>query len=85
MTKNATERQKQFLVFACARFKETGNFPSLKEFAHEFGTSLRGVTGNLDALEKKGYLVKLHGVKRGYKICKLPNGNKVVPWLLEVE
>ena len=43
--------------------------PTLREIGDKFGiTSPRGVTQHLDALEKKGFIIREFGVSRGIRL-----------------
>lgn len=62
----ATNRQKQILDFIIAFRGRNGFSPSIREIGDYFGIrSLRGVTGHLEALERKGLLILNPRINRG--------------------
>ena len=59
MAKEATERQKRVITAIQEWIKEHGFPPTIRELGKQLGIkSLRGVTTHLDALAKKGLLVR---------------------------
>ena len=57
--KGLTERQIEVLDFLADFVRDNGYQPSIREIGKGIGVkSLRGVTVHLDALQKKGYLVR---------------------------
>ena len=58
-----TEKQRLVLAYVYRYTLSSGFPPSIREIGHEFGiSSLRGVTVHLDALQRKGFLTRQHGV-----------------------
>ncbi len=54
-----TEKQDSFLVFLRNYVQEEGDWPTYREITEQFGfRSPNSVTQNLQALQKKGYIVK---------------------------
>lgn len=65
---NLTERQQRILDFIAERLDDKGYPPSIREIADASGIkSTRGVTINLDALERAGYLIRDRNA-RGIKL-----------------
>jgi len=66
-----TKRQKKVFEFLMKGIQERGFPPSIREIGKAMGiSSLRGVTGHLEALERKGYIERESGartirIKRG--------------------
>jgi repressor LexA len=59
-----TDRQKEVFDFLRSFQAEHGWMPSLREIAVELGvSSLNGVAGHLDALERKGWIVRGGGAR----------------------
>lgn len=74
-----TKRQQKVLDFLWKRIQVRGFPPSIREIGKAMGiSSLRGVTGHLDALERKGYIDRGSGartirIRRGHGLM-LPFG-----------
>ena len=74
-----TKRQKKVFDYLRKEVQEKGFPPSIREIGKAIGiVSLRGVTGHLEALERKGYIERKAGarairIKRG-QIHALPGG-----------
>lgn len=59
MAKGLTKRQQLILQYIMDYVQKEGYPPSIREIGSQFGIgSLRGVTVHLDALERKGYIVR---------------------------
>lgn len=59
-----TERQQSILDFIVAELRDKGYPPTLREISSEFGiASTQGVRRHIDALEKKGYIVRDSGAR----------------------
>jgi len=59
MAKGLTKRQQMILQFILDYVQKEGYPPSIREIGAQFGIgSLRGVTVHLDALERKGYILR---------------------------
>jgi len=64
-----TKRQRQILNFITKEIEKKGYPPSIREIGKRMGiSSLRGVTIHLDALERKGYIVRRPHKSRGIEI-----------------
>ena len=71
--KHATERQSAILRFIVQYIESHGFPPSLQEIADAMNiNTLRGVSVQLQALEKKGY-IRLHHVARGIQVLRKPD------------
>lgn len=61
-----TERQSAILSFIAEAIDRDGFPPCIREIGERFGiTTPHGVVGHLNALEKKGYIVRRGKVARG--------------------
>jgi repressor LexA len=59
MAKGLTKRQQMILQYILDYVQKEGYPPSIREIGAQFGIgSLRGVTVHLDALERKGYILR---------------------------
>jgi len=59
MAKGLTKRQQMILQYILDYVQKEGYPPSIREIGSQFGIgSLRGVTVHLDALERKGYIIR---------------------------
>ena len=59
-----TKRQKKVFEFLMKGIRERGFPPSIREIGKALGiSSLRGVTGHLEALERKGYIERSPGAR----------------------
>ncbi len=73
-----TERQKKVLKLIAKMIEERGFPPSVREIGRALGiSSLRGVTGHLDGLERKGY-IRRTSTARGIQVLKSPEGISLV-------
>jgi repressor LexA len=73
-----TERQKKVLKLIAKMIEERGFPPSVREIGRALGiSSLRGVTGHLDGLERKGY-IRRNSTARGIQVLKSPEGISLV-------
>jgi repressor LexA len=69
-----TERQKKVLKFIKKMVEDRGFPPSVREIGRALSiSSLRGVTGHLDGLERKGF-IKRNSTARGIQVLKSPEG-----------
>ncbi|MBI1743476.1 transcriptional repressor LexA [Candidatus Acetothermia bacterium] len=69
-----TERQRKVLKFIAKAIEQRGFPPSVREIGRALGiSSLRGVTGHLDGLERKGF-IKRNSTARGIQLLKSPEG-----------
>ncbi len=74
-----TKRQKKVFEFLMKGIRERGFPPSIREIGKALGiASLRGVTGHLEALERKGFIERESGarairIKRG-QVQPFPSG-----------
>ena len=70
MSKKLTARQRSVLEFIIKSSDQNGFPPSIREIAAELEIkSLRGVTGHLDGLEKKGFILR-GSLSRGIKVLQ---------------
>jgi len=68
--KKLTPRQKDILEFLRSRHAKDGYFPSIREIQCHFQfKSTNGVSGHLNALERKGIIEKISGTARAYRIA----------------
>lgn len=64
MRPSLTERQQEVLDFIVEGVKMRGYPPTLREISQRFGiSSTQGVRRHIDALEKKGYILREHGAR----------------------
>lgn len=64
-----TDRQKEIYDFIAHNVEEKGYSPSIWEIAERFGIrSPRGVADHLKALQKKGYIRRVHNRPRGIEL-----------------
>lgn len=88
--KKLTDRQQDILDFIVEEIQRQGYPPTLREICTQFGiSSTQGVRRHIDALEKKGYIVRDSGARRisvSPQILDLSNSTDVVsvPLLGEV-
>jgi repressor LexA len=69
-----TERQRQVLKYIRKTLEQRGFPPSVREIGRALAiSSLRGVTGHLDALERKGF-IKRNPTARGIQVLRTPEG-----------
>ncbi len=67
--KDLTLRQQEILGFIQVYLKEQGYWPSIREIQDHFGfKSTNAVMGHLRALEKKGYISRIPGQARTFRI-----------------
>ncbi len=67
--KNLTVRQQEILGYLQNYMKDNGYWPSFREIESHFGfRSTNAVTGHLNALEEKGYISRVPGVARAFRI-----------------
>jgi repressor LexA len=63
--KKLTDRQQDILDFIVEEIQRQGYPPTLREICTQFGiSSTQGVRRHIDALEKKGYIVRDSGARR---------------------
>lgn len=64
-----TQRQEEILAYIATHMREQGTWPSFREIQSHFGfKSTNAVMGHLKALEKKGYLTRVAGQARTFKL-----------------
>lgn len=64
MKPQLTDRQQSILDFIVEEIQEKGYPPTLREISAQFGiSSTQGVRRHIDALEKKGYIVRESGAR----------------------
>lgn len=74
--KRITKRQNEVLSYIRGQLRE-GYVPSLQEIGDHFGLkSTRGVCDHLNALEKKGYIVRDRGKARSIRLLNGENNSK---------
>lgn len=72
-TRPLTPRQKQVLEFICQHIRERGYAPSHDEIRASYdGGSIRGAQVVLKNLERKGFIERDYGVKRGLRVVRQP-------------
>lgn len=71
--KELTYRQEEVLGYIQLHMRENGTWPSIREIERHFGfKSTNAVMGHLRALEKKGYISRVAGQARTFRInCEL--------------
>jgi repressor LexA len=80
MSKKLTERQEEIYHFIDAYIKENSYAPTLREIGNQFGiVSTFGVQRHLDALSKKGYIVKGSNTSRTLSLVKTAETGYVEP------
>jgi len=68
---NLTRRQQDILEFICRTIEESSRPPTIREIGDEFSIgSTKGVSDHLDALERKGWIVRETGQARGIRPVK---------------
>jgi len=82
--KGLTDRQLEILQFIHWSIVNEGYAPSIREIGESFEiTSLRGVTVHLDALERKGYIMRV-GKRRAITVLRDTEGRKgCYQWVAE--
>lgn len=81
MSKELTERQEQIYRFIDDYIKEKSYAPTLREIGNQFGiVSTFGVQRHLDALSKKGYIVKASNTSRTLSLVKSPEKQNADPF-----
>lgn len=68
---NLTPRQTEVLEHVRDYMVVRGYSPSIREIAAHFGISVNGAAGHLDALERKGEIVREPGVARTIRMRKV--------------
>jgi repressor LexA len=68
--KELTDKQNDVLSFVIEYITAHGRPPTLREVADEFDISVGGAIGMLNALEKKNYIEKEPGSRRGIKLTR---------------
>ena len=80
--KKLTDRQQEILDFIVEEIQRQGYPPTLREISTQFGiSSTQGVRRHIDALEKKGYIVRDAGARRisvSSEILDLTNSADIV-------
>ena len=77
MSQDLTRKQVEVLDWLVRHVKARGYFPTIQETGKAFAIlANRGVTAHLDALERKGYLERLPGL-RGRRILRTSTGNRL--------
>ncbi|MFA5508834.1 MAG: transcriptional repressor LexA [Vulcanimicrobiota bacterium] len=80
--KKLTDRQQEILDFIVEEIQRQGYPPTLREISSRFGiSSTQGVRRHIDALEKKGYIVRDAGARRisvSSEILDLSHSTEVV-------
>lgn len=78
MSKDLTPRQKEVLGVIIRSYEKRGMAPTIREFMPRIGVaSARGVTGHLDALERKGYIHREAFEVRAIKVLRDLDGDHV--------
>ncbi len=73
-----TERQKKVLTFMKGHFDKHGYPPTIREIGNHLGTKWsHGIERHIDALERKGYLMKTKEKSRGIKLAHSKGGTDV--------
>lgn len=75
--KELTYRQEEVLGYLQLHMRENGTWPSIREIETHFGfKSTNAVMGHLRALERKGYISRVAGQARTFRInCGLEDGD----------
>ena len=69
MARGLTEKQRRVFEFVCASLRDEHRPPTVREIADNFGfKSPKAATDHLDALERKGYLVRRDRKARNIEI-----------------
>jgi repressor LexA len=66
--KPLTARQQQVLDFIAESVKKRGYPPTVREIGQLLGIVVNGASRHLDALERKGHIVRDPGVSRGIRL-----------------
>lgn len=67
--KGLTAKQQEILGYLLLHMREEGTWPSFREIQSHFGyQSINAVMGHLKALEKKGYITRVPGQARTFRI-----------------
>jgi len=71
--KGLTTRQHEILGYIQVHFQNESYWPSIREIQAHFGfASTNAVMGHLRALERKGYIVRIAGQARAYRVTYDP-------------
>lgn len=68
-----TKKQKAVLDFIEKSINKNGHSPSYREIAEKFDVQVGAIQTVIKALTSKGYLEKLEGIARGFKIINAKN------------
>ena len=69
MKRTLTPRQREILTFMQKHFQKESFWPSIRDIQLHFNfASTNAVAGHLKALTRKGYLVKVEGCSRAYRL-----------------
>ncbi|WOO40253.1 transcriptional repressor LexA [Rubellicoccus peritrichatus] len=75
--KGLTTRQHEILGFVQLHFRQQSYWPSIREIQSHFGfKSTNAVMGHLRALERKGYISRVSGQARAFRVTYDPNDEK---------